>query len=198
MAEISKTSTEPHEVVVARGKLFELVQLEQADGRMFEVARRAPGVRIIIADLQVEKILLTKEFRRELGDWDYRLPGGKVFDTLEQYDQHRKSGDEIIPVAMQKAVDEGIEEAGIEIDDLHYIKKSTLGATVEWDLYIFASTQWRRSADGQKLEAGEDVESAELFEYDEVEQMILDGKMQEDRVAMVLLQWIHAQRKAKE
>ena len=38
------------EVIYARGKLFELVQQKQPDGRVFEVARRAPGVRVIIAD----------------------------------------------------------------------------------------------------------------------------------------------------
>lgn len=200
MTEISQIHSEskPDETVVARGRIFELVQFEQGDGRVFEVARRAPGVRVIIADLQTEVILLTKEFRRELGDWDYRLPGGKVFDTLEEYDQHRKSGDDIVPAAMQKAVGECIEEAGVDIEETQFIKKSTLGATVEWDLYIFVATQWKRSSDGQKLEAGEEVESAELFSYDDVEQIILQGKIQEERVAMVLLQWIHAQRKAKE
>lgn len=198
MSEIIHGQKKPIEKIVARGKIFELVQTEQSDGRVFEVARRAPGVRVIIADLEAQKVLLTKEFRHELGEWDYRLPGGKVFDTLEAYDRHRESEADILPIAMQKAVDECGEEAGVTIDELQYIKKSTLGATVEWDLHVFVSTQWRRSEDGQKLETGEDVESAELFTYDEVEQMILNAKIQEDRVAMVLLQWIYAQRKTKE
>ncbi|MEI8091899.1 MAG: hypothetical protein WCG98_06930 [bacterium] len=33
--------------------------------------------------------MLTKEFRKELDDFDYRLPGGKVFDTLNEYNEHR-------------------------------------------------------------------------------------------------------------
>ena len=33
------------EYIIAKGKIFELVQTKQPDGRVFEVARRAPGVR---------------------------------------------------------------------------------------------------------------------------------------------------------
>ena len=52
-----------NEEVVAKGKIFELIQIKQEDGRIFEVARRAPGVRIIIHDEAARKILLTKEYR---------------------------------------------------------------------------------------------------------------------------------------
>jgi len=31
------------------------------------------------------KILLSREYRSELDRYDYRLPGGKVFDTLAEY-----------------------------------------------------------------------------------------------------------------
>ena len=58
------------ENIVAQGKIFELVQTTQPDGRVFEVARRAPGTRVIIHDEAAGKILLTREFRRELGEWD--------------------------------------------------------------------------------------------------------------------------------
>ncbi len=61
--------------IVAKGKMFELVHLVQPDGRIFEVARYAPGVRVIIADCDTKKVLLTKEIRRELDKADYRLPG---------------------------------------------------------------------------------------------------------------------------
>jgi hypothetical protein len=90
------------ENIVAKGKIFELVQLEQPDGRIFEVARRTPGVRLIIPDYATEKILLTKEFRRELNDFDYRLPGGKVFDTLDEFELHRASGSDILGAGASK------------------------------------------------------------------------------------------------
>lgn len=84
MSEPHKNATEGEDIV-AKGRIFELVQTVQPDGRVFEVARRAPGVRVIIANKAKEQILLTKEFRQELSDWDYRLPGGKVYDTLDDY-----------------------------------------------------------------------------------------------------------------
>lgn len=58
---------------VFTGNLF---TVEQND-RGWEKVARAPGVRLILDDQKAGKILLTREFRRELGDYDYRLPGGK-------------------------------------------------------------------------------------------------------------------------
>lgn len=176
--------------VIYKGKLFELVHLPQADGRVFEVARRAPGVRVIIANKANKKVLLTKEFRKELNAWDYRLPGGKVFDTLDEYEAHRASGDDILNAAKVKAKSEAAEEAGVVVETVEFIAKSTLGATVEWDLYIFEATSWHESEEGQALEAGEEIETGQWFTYDEVEKMVLDGSMQEERIALALLRWI--------
>lgn len=183
------------EKVIAKGKIFELVQTEQSDGRVFEVARRAPGVRIIIADRALGRVMLTKEFRSELNAYDYRLPGGKVFDTLDEFEAHRAQGDIILDAAELKAKGEGAEEAGIDITKVELFRKSTLGATVEWDLYVFEAIEWTEHADGQQLEAGEEIEAGNWFDYDEVERMILDGKLQEERIALILLQWIKLARK---
>ncbi len=178
------------EETVFTGRLFEVVHQKQPDGRSFEIARRAPGVRLIVTDQEQKKILLTREFRQELQDWDYRLPGGKVFDSLEEFEAHRQSGDDILEAARTKAIAEAREEAGIIVEELEFIKKSTLGATVEWDLYIFEVTKWQ-PAEGQALEAGEIIEADNWFAYEEVEKMILKGEMQEERIALALLQWIH-------
>jgi len=177
------------EKIVARGKMFELVHNEQPDGRVFEVARRAPGVRLIIEDT-MNRILLTKEYRHELEDWDYRLPGGKVFDSLEEYDEFRMSGSDILVPAKEKAIAEGREEAGLQIDTLKFYKKSTLGATVEWDLFVFAITKWHALEGGQELEVGERIEADGWFTHEQVENMILAGEMHEERIALVLLQWM--------
>lgn len=184
------------EQIFARGKLFELVHMPQPDGRVFELARRAPGVRLIIADKQAQKVLLTKEFRRELGTTDYRLPGGKVFDSLEEYDAHRKSGSDILQAATKKAKAEAAEEAGIHVTEVALFKKSTLGATVEWDLYVFEALNWQPHQDGQSLEDGEQVESVDWFDFVRAEQMIIGGAMQEERIALILLQWLRSQREA--
>lgn len=178
------------EKIVAKGKLFELVQTTQDDGRVFEMARRAPGVRLIIVKRKEGKVLLTREFRSELQDWDYRLPGGKVFDSLDEFEAHRASGDDILKAAITKAKAEGAEEAGVDIGELKLFKKSTLGATVEWDLYVFEVSDWQPHVDGQQLEEGEQIEAEGWFTFVEAEQMILEGKMQEERIALILLQWI--------
>jgi ADP-ribose pyrophosphatase len=182
----------PEEEIFARGKLFELVHVTQPDGRVFEVARRAPGVRTIIADKENRKLLLTREFRRELGGWDYRLPGGKVYDTLDEYEAARKSGQDMEAAALSKAKGESEEEAGIRLKDAKVLRKSTLGATVEWDLWVVEATEWEE-AEGQKLEAGEQIETGNWYDYHKVEEMILGGQMQEERIALVLLQWLHQQ-----
>lgn len=180
------------ERIFAKGKLFELIHLKQDDGRIFEVARRAPGVRLIVADSENKKILLTKEYRQELGSWDYRLPGGKVFDSLDDFEAFRQSGKDILEAAKQQSINEAQQEAGVEINDLELYKKSVLGATVEWDLFVFETTDWQLSVHGQELEVGEKIEADNWVSFKDAERMILDGKMQEERVALVLLQWLHA------
>lgn len=181
------------EEAVFTGRLFEVVHQNQLDGRNFEIARRAPGVRLIITDRDTQKILLTREFRQELQAWDFRLPGGKVFDSLAEYQEYRESGEDILDAALIKAKAEGSEEAGIQIDDLKLYKVSTLGATVEWDLYVFEVTSWQQG-EGQALESGEVIEADNWFRFDEAESMILNGEMQEERIALVLLQWIQKQK----
>jgi 8-oxo-dGTP pyrophosphatase MutT (NUDIX family) len=182
-----------NEEVIIKGKLFELVQVVQPDGRVFEIARRAPGVRLIIADKDTKKVLLTREFRHELGEWDYRLPGGKVFDTLEQYEAFRATEQDIVEPATKQAIREAQQEAGIDIDELELYKQSTLGATVEWDLYVFEATSWQASVHGQELEVGEKIEADNWIDFDEAKRMILAGDMKEERIALVLLQWLEAQ-----
>lgn len=184
------------EKVIFRGKLFEILHHEQPDGRTFEIARRAPGVRIIIADKQQSQLMLTKEYRSEFKDWDYRLPGGKVFDSTEEYERHRAANRNISAAVLEKVLEEARQEAGIEVASAEIYKKSVLGATVEWDLYVCEATKWSQ-ADGQELEAGEQIETGNWFSYEQVKAMILLGEMQEERVAMVLLQWIYEQQNKK-
>lgn len=178
------------EEVFAKGKLFELVHLKQDDGRVFEIARRAPGVRLIIHDKSQGKILLTKEFRHELGESDYRLPGGKVFDSLDEFEAFRASGEDMLDAAKRKAIEEAQQEAGVEIAELDLYKKSVLGATVEWDLYVFETIDWQLSVEGQELEVGEKIEADNWVTYDEACQMALNGSMAEERIALILLQWL--------
>lgn len=179
-----------NEDIVASGKLFELVHTTQPDGRVFESARRAPGVRALIADRTAKKLLLTREFRQELNGYDYRLPGGKVFDSLAEYEEFRRSGEDILAAAQRKAQAEAAEEAGIGVESMQFFKKSTLGATVEWDLYVFEATKWHALADGQSLEPGEQIDEVGWYDFAEVQRMVLSGEMQEERIALIVLQWL--------
>ncbi len=73
------------------GKMWVAEQSTQPDGRVFERVLRAPGSRIII--VKDGKMLFTREKRGELGGKvDYRLPGGKVFDTNEVFQAYLESG----------------------------------------------------------------------------------------------------------
>lgn len=179
-----------NEEIFAKGKLFELVHVKQDDGRVFEVARRAPGVRLIIHDQPAGKVLLTREYRRELGEWDWRLPGGKVFDSLDEYEAFRAGDKDIVEAATQQAINEAQQEAGVEITSLDLYKKSVLGATVEWDLYVFETSDWQLAVEGQELEVGEKIEADNWATYDEARQLIVNGGMQEERIALILLQWL--------
>jgi hypothetical protein len=181
-----------NEEIIAMGKIFELVQMPQDDGRVLEVARRTPGVRVIIHDEVNKKVLLTREFRRELGEYDYRLLGGKVFDTLDEFADFRASNADIMEAAKQQAIAEAQQEAGIEISQLDFYKKSVLGATVEWDLYVFETNDWQLHVDGQELEKGEMIDADTWVGYDEIRAMILNGQVQEERIALILLQWIES------
>lgn len=68
--------------------------------KVFEFARRSPGTRLIILNDKHE-ILITKEYRSELEKFDYRLPGGKVFDTLVEYNDALKLNADIIEKAKE-------------------------------------------------------------------------------------------------
>ena len=185
-----------NEEIIAKGKIFELVQIPKSDGKVFEVARRTPGVRLIIVDTDNSKVLLSKEFRHELKDWDFRLPGGKVFDTLDEFEAWRQSGTDLVPELEKRVKIEAHEEVGIDVNSCEFFKKSTLGATVEWDLYVYIVKDWVHHEEGQKNEEGEfgeHIENDNWFTFAEAEQMILDGKMQEELIALILLQWLKQQ-----
>jgi hypothetical protein len=86
----SLDTNKPKFEVVYRGKMFEIVNWEGKPGVTFEAAVRAPGVRLIIETEKdgLKALLMTKEVRREATGVDFRLPGGKVFDSLEGLDKH--------------------------------------------------------------------------------------------------------------
>lgn len=171
--------------VVFAGKIGEVVHTVQPDGRVFEKFCRPPGTRLIIISPE-NKILITKEFREETNNYDLRLPGGKVCDTLEEYNRLRESSADILNAAKAGAIKEAREEAGIVVNDLELITVSKAGATVEWDLYYFLIKNYEEHPEGQALEHGEDI-SIVWMTIDEIKKAIKQKQMQEWRSTGVLL-----------
>ncbi len=169
--------------ILFQGKIIEVVQ----DGKR-EFARRSPGTRLLI--VKDDQILLTKEYREELKDFDYRLPGGKVFDRLVEYNRFVESGGDILQVALEAAKKEAREEVGIETIDIKHIWTSFCGATVVWDLYYFVVSQFT-TLQAQSLEEGENIKP-EWHSFKEAKQLALSGKMSEDRSVAVLLRFLNA------
>jgi ADP-ribose pyrophosphatase len=176
------------ETITHKGKMIEVVQKEvEQNGKVktFEFARRSPGTRLIIS--QGDSILLSKEFRHELGTYDYRLPGGKVYDSLDEYNAALESGVDINEAAKVAAIKEAKEEVGVEVKEISFFHKSICGATVAWDLFYFTVTDFIQVA--QALEDGEDIKT-ELVTREEAKQMCLDGRISEERSALVLLRYL--------
>ena len=181
------------EEIVYQGKIIEVVRQKVLTGekeQIFEFARRSPGTRLLIISPD-EKILLTKEFRLEVLGYDYRLPGGKVFDRLTDYNEFLTSGKDIIEQAKLAAVKEALEEVGIVVEDITHLSTSKAGASVIWDLYYFVVSKYSHRDEGQELEHGEDIEVVEVS-FEEAKEICLDGRMQEDRSVAVLLKYLHS------
>jgi hypothetical protein len=175
--------------IIYQGKIIEVVQ-EEDNGRTIEYGRRSHGTRLIIVTPE-KKLLMTKEYRRELNSTDFRLPGGKVFDTLPEYNEFLSSGADIIPQAKKGAALEARQEVGIEPLSLEYFATSKCGVTFTWDLFYFVVTDYKK-LEAQELEHGENIEVVEVS-FDEAKEMCLDGRMQEERSALVLLRYLHTQ-----
>lgn len=173
------------ENTVFKGKIGEIVQSTQPDGRVFEQYRRSPGTRLVIISTE-GKMLITRELRIETNSYDLRLPGGKVCDTLKDYEEARNNGSDVLELAKKAAKKEALEEAGIQVNSLKFITKANAGATVEWDLYYFLVTDYSEHPEGQQLEAGEEIEVLWMTPA-EIRKAILDGKMHEWRSVGVLL-----------
>lgn len=153
-----------------------------------EFARRSPGTRLIIQTSQ-GNFLMTREYRHEIDGYDYRLPGGKVFDTLKEYRDFLESKQDIVQAVKEAAIKEAREEAGIEVTGIEHVATSKNGATVVWDLFYFVVKSYT-PLPGQSLETGESIEVIEITR-EEVEAMCFDGRMKEDRSIAILLKYLH-------
>lgn len=175
------------EKIVFEGRIFQIVQTHQPSGEVWELARRAPGVRLIVKNPN-GTFKLSKEHRHELGKEDIRLAGGKVFDTLEEFSGYIEIGGDLEEAAQNAAIKEAKEELGLEdIKSIKLIEKSTLGATVSWDLYIFEISDFE--VGDQQTHGHEQIEPVDLTK-DQILEAIENGEFNEDRIVPVLLRYL--------
>ena len=155
--------------------------------------RRPPGIRAIILNSKNE-ILLSKEYRYELETFDYRLPGGKVFDDINDY---RKSIDNntILENVFKTVAKEIKEEVGILIKNPELYTTSHAGASVVWDLYYFIVKDFEIIENGQELEESEIIDGFVWKNQEEIVKMCLEKQIHEERTIGVLLSYILKQNK---
>lgn len=180
-------------------RLFDVVNhtVKFSDGtkKSFQFVRRSPGVRSLI--IKDDKILITKEWRTELNDWDYRLPGGKVFENAEDYKKYisKKNNDSfLLQEATHAAVKELEEEANMTImpSNLKHAYISKCGATVEWDLHYFVAVNPKVEILPKSLVETQEGERT-IVQWLPVKQVLdlcLQGKVREDRTAAFLMRYI--------
>ena len=177
---------------------WNIVQLVEQDMqkwkkiKTFEYAERAPGVRILVVN-DTWKICLTRERRTELSEgkwwWDYRLPGGKVFDKLKKYNTFRKDEGDILEIAKNAVQRELEEETWLTPLSIKHLHTSPCGATMRWDLYYFLVEKFKQHPDGQNLGFSENIEVF-WFTKEEVKEKCLNKSISEDRTVAVLLRYI--------
>ena len=178
--------------VVFQGQMIEILQeVVSSNGKeiILENGRRAPGVRLII-ETPDKEFLITKEEMHKIG-WDYRLPGGKVFDSLIEYNNFlalNKGKEGLLEEAKKAAIKEGTEEVGIEPTEMELLHISKCGGSFEWDLYYFVVKKYKEV--GQHLEEHEKIE-VKKFSRDELKELVFSNQMNEDRSVAVLLKYLN-------
>ena len=181
---------------VWKGTMWVAEQSVRPDGRIFERVVRAPGSRILV--IKDGTLLLNREKRGELGGAvDYRLPGGKVFDTNEAYQAYWESGSDIVDASRESIAKEALEEAGVVVDPakLEYLGADVLGATVAWDLHYWLATDFTMHTAGAQFHESEadEIEGSVWLTFAEVKKLVLDPKkFSESRSVAAILRYIES------
>lgn len=157
--------------VVFQGKWFTVEQdrVLMPGGSEFlaEWVTRTDGVRVLAR--RDEEVLITDEYRQELGRRDYRLPGGKV------------EGDSS---PLRAAQAELREETGFRAADWTPLGSTQAFAMVRYRLHYFEAREL--DFDPIDHDEGEDIRSC-WFGLEEAAQMALDGLIGEDLSALQIL-----------
>lgn len=187
---MSKLKPKGKQRLVYQGRIVAIEEQDMTGGGKeitFEKAVRAPGVRLLVA--RDNEVLLTKEFRYNLHDYDYRLAGGKVFNKLEDYLKAREDIDAINKAIEQAVITEAREELGVNVTEQEHFYTSKAGATIEWDLHYVIVSSFKELNE-QTLEHGEDIEPL-WVSIEEAREMCLNGDIGEERSAMTLFRYLY-------
>lgn len=180
------------DTVLYRSRLFEVLSYPGPSGFDYERVRRSPGVRVLIADADEERFVLSSEHRDEVGGVDLRLPGGKVIDAVaDTIAFWTMSPDDQIACAEAAGRREVEEELGLELGPLQLLEIVPCGATIEWDLYIFLASGWSATAEGPALELGEESIESVLLTADELWHSLHSGSVSEGRAALVVSRYLY-------
>lgn len=152
----------------------ETVEVASGEARVFEYVWRIDGTRSIVVNKSNE-ILLTHEYRHELQNFDWRLPGGKL-DYVDE------------PV-IEAASRELKEETGITAKDWRYLWATAPDATVRFKRHFLVASDI--SIGDQDLGEGENI-SLSWFSLNVVKEMALTGKIREEISALSVLRYIYS------
>lgn len=191
-----KTIRNGEPFIIAEGKLGAIVGfpmlVDSGSGhkeKTFERFVRPPGTRIIA--IKDNKIFLQCEHRLEVkNEFDWRLPGGKVVDSFVEYKDYIDINKDM-PTGMILSAGrkELREEAKLDSEKLSLFKKSSCGASVEWDLYYIIAEDVTDYANDHN--EGEEIVDGKWFTHEEVLAMCKSGAIDEDRTVAILYQYIN-------
>lgn len=168
------------------GRIFQVTQNEKG----WELASRAPGTRLMIIreTAQGPEMLITKEFRQSFNDYDYRLPGGKVVDTLQEY-LELKTTDQVWEKLQEAVRRESEEEAGIVPESMEIYQATRQDATVQWNLYFMLIKDFKEV--GQKANEHEEEDiKPHWMGLEEILRLCMAGHVQENRSRAVIYDFI--------
>jgi 8-oxo-dGTP pyrophosphatase MutT (NUDIX family) len=151
--------------------LHEDVESEPGQTVTFEYVERTDGARIIAVD--DGKVLLTREYRHELSDYDWRLPGGRL------------NADE---AASDAAKRELAEETGVRAEQWRFLWSTTPDSTVRYQRHFFLAE--RISTGEPNRDPGERL-SVHWVELPDACELALSGAMREEISALSLLRLRH-------
>jgi 8-oxo-dGTP pyrophosphatase MutT (NUDIX family) len=160
----------PDHRVVFEGRHFRVVREEVRLERgieTFEYVWRIDGARIVARD--GGRVLLTREYRHEIGGYDWRLPGGKL-DREE--------------TPLQGAEREFREETGFYGGSWQYLWSTTPDSTVRYRRHFFLVTS--PSAGPDAPDPGEDL-SAHWLPVATACEYALNGQVREEISALAIL-----------